>query len=189
MIMDKAPREHNNPESRGSKGLVIVHTGMGKGKSTAAFGTALRTLGHGGTVAILQFIKGQWKTGEETAFQAFGERLSWLSLGEGFTWDTKNYAHDVQAAEKAWDISKTYIRDTTHDLVVLDEINYCFQYNFLNIAVVLGALRAKPASKHIILTGGGAPPELIEFADLVSEVNCLKHPYNKGILAQKGIEF
>lgn len=186
---DRAPRQHRNPDASPSKGLVIVHTGDGKGKSTAAFGTALRALGHGMHVAVLQFIKGTWPTGEQKAFEIFGDRLVWKVLGEGFTWDTKDFDRDVRCAEAAWEAARIFIEDTKHKLVVLDEINYCFQYHFLEAETVIETLRKRPGGKHIILTGNGAPRELIAFADLVSETRSIKHPFQQGILAQKGIEY
>lgn len=187
---DRAPRLWKAPARRKpAHGLVIVHTGDGKGKSTAAFGTALRMLGQGGRVAVVQFIKGSWKTGEEAAARKFGSRFRFYAMGEGFTWTTKDYARDVAAARRAWKKCVSLLKDKTHSLVIFDEINYCLKYNFLKTSEVLAMLRRKPADKHVILTGNGAPSALIRFADLATEMRCIKHPFQKGILAQPGIDY
>lgn len=185
---DKAPRHHRVPKRRPvKKGLILVNTGSGKGKSTAAFGTAMRAAGCGMKVAVIQFIKGKWKTGEEASAKKLGIRF--VPMGEGFTWDTKSFARDVRAAKRAWTLCKKLMNDRTHHLVVFDEINYCLKYNFLDVREVLEALSRKPVLKHVFLTGGGAPQELLDAADLVTEMKCIKHPYEKGVLAQRGIEF
>ncbi len=188
--LDKAPRGHKVKGRNEKKGLVLVNTGDGKGKSTAAFGTALRAVGSGYKVAVVQFIKGKWKTGEsEAAKKFFGERLKFFPMGDGFTWETKNFEKDVQAARKAWRKCVELLHDNEHGLVIFDEINYVLKYNFLDSGEVLKELRKKPPLKHVFLTGGGAPVEIVEFADLVTEMKCIKHPYHKGIKAQQGIEF
>jgi len=186
---DKSPREFNEIKDTIKKGLIIVITGDGKGKSTSAFGTALRSLGRGYKVAIVQFIKGDWKTGEGEFFKKFPDQCTILSMGEGFTWETKNFQKDIAAAQKGWEKCKEFLHDKVYDLVIFDEINCVMDYNFLDSAQVVAELRKKPASKHVILTGRGAPGQIIEIADLVSEVKCVKHPYEQGIKAQPGIEY
>lgn len=188
--IDKAPRDHKTIGENVKKGLILVNTGDGKGKSTAAFGTALRAVGRGWKVAIVQFIKGKWKTGEsEAAKKYFGTSLEFFPMGEGFTWDTQNFVQDVKKAKEAWQRCIELLHDKEHELVIFDEINYVLKYNFLDVKEVVKELEKKPSLKHVILTGGGAPAELIEIADLVTEMKCIKHPYQKGIKAQAGIEY
>lgn len=170
------------------QGLVIVNTGSGKGKSTAAFGTALRALGNGFSVLVVQFIKGHWKTGERAAFGTFPQ-AEFRSMGEGFTWDTKDPVRDTQVARAAWALGRERILAGETDLVVLDEINYAIDYGYVPLDEVLTALRARPDHVHVILTGRNAKPELIELADLVTEMREIKHPYKQGIKAQRGIEW
>ena len=189
MTQDKAPRKHQNIAKAVKKGLIIVNTGNGKGKSTAAFGTAVRAMGCGHKVAIVQFIKGKWATGEVKFFNSLGGQCKVFTIGDGFTWDTKNFAEDVKTAERAWKKCVEILHDKTHWLVIFDEINYAMKYNFLNAADVIAELKKKPALKHVILTGGGATEELIALADLVTEMKCIKHPYDHGIMAQAGIEY
>ncbi len=185
---DKAPRKHRIPKNKHvKKGLILVNTGDGKGKSTAAFGTAMRAAGCGMKVAVVQFIKGKWKTGEEKSAKKLG--IQFVPMGEGFTWDTQNFERDVATAQKAWKKCLELMMDQEHHLVIFDEINYCLKYNFLDIPQVISALKRKPPLKHVFLTGGGAPQELIDAADLVTEMKCIKHPFHSGILAQQGIEF
>ena len=186
---DKAPREYQEIKEFTKKGLILVNTGSGKGKSTAAFGTALRAIGTGYKVAMVQFIKGKWKTGEVEAAKIFGDRFKIFTMGEGFTWDTKSFDQDVQSANKAWDKCKELLHDDEHQLVIFDEINYVMKYNFLDPTEIIAALKNKPALKHVILTGGGVPAEIVELADLVTDMTCVKHPYEKGIKAQPGIEY
>jgi cob(I)alamin adenosyltransferase len=186
---DKAPRTHEDIKKAIKKGLIIVHTGNGKGKSTAAFGTALRAMGRGYKVAIVQFIKGKWKTGETEFFKKFPDQCEILSLGEGFTWITQDFEQDVAKAQNAWKKCCAILHDEKYQLVIFDEINYVMKYNFLDINEIIAELKNKPAFKHVILTGNGAPDQLIEMADLVTEMKCIKHPYQKGIKAQAGIEY
>lgn len=186
---DKAPRDYQKIKNYQKKGLILVHTGAGKGKSTAAFGTALRALGRGYSVAMVQFIKGKWKTGEVEAAKVFGKHFKIFTMGEGFTWDTKNFEQDVKSAEAAWEKCVELLHDKEHEVVIFDEINYVMKYNFLDPKKVVRALGEKPALKHVILTGNGAPKKVIEAADLVTEMKCLKHPFQKGIVAQPGIEY
>ena len=190
MTKDKAPRGHKIKGQYIQKGLILVNTGDGKGKSTAAFGTALRAAGRGYKVAVVQFIKGKWKTGEEAAARKFfGKALEFFPMGEGFTWETQNFERDVQTAKRAWKKCREVLHDKEHQLVIFDEINYVLKYNFLKPEEIIAELKRKPPLKHVILTGGGAPAGLIEIADLVTEMKCIKHPYHKGIKAQPGIEY
>ena len=171
------------------KGLLIVHTGPGKGKTTAAFGLALRMLGRGRSVGVVQFIKGAWTTGERTAFEAFGDRVEWHTMGEGFTWDTQDRARDVAAAERAWGQTVAMMARPGLGLLVLDELNIALRYDYLAEDVVLAGLRARPASLHVVVTGRNARPGLIEAADLVTEMGAVKHHFSAGVKAQEGIEF
>ena len=187
--IDKAPRAHQDIKKAVRKGLIIVHTGGGKGKSTAAFGTALRAMGQGHKVAIVQFIKGKWKTGEGEFLKKFPDQCEIFSLGDGFTWITQNFEADVKAAQKAWKKCCDVLRDEKYFLVIFDEINYVLKYNFLDVNEVISKLKDKPPLKHVILTGNGAPDALINLADLVTEMKCIKHPYQQGIKAQPGIDY
>ena len=171
------------------KGLVIVHTGTGKGKSTAAFGMALRAVGHGMRVGVVQFIKGKWDTGERTVLEKFPDQVTIRAMGEGFTWDTQDRARDIASAETAWDEAKRLIMDSSYRMIVLDELNIALRYDYLDIKDVLATLAAKPADTHVIITGRNAKPELIEAADLVTEMTLVKHPFRAGVKAQAGIEF
>jgi cob(I)alamin adenosyltransferase len=186
---DKAPRAHQDLKASIRKGLIIVHTGNGKGKSTAAFGTALRAMGRGYRVAIVQFIKGKWKTGESLFFVKFPEQCDVFTLGDGFTWITRDFEKDAQSALAAWKKCCEVLHDEKYDLVIFDEINYAMKYNFLDAREIVKGLEGRPAGKHVILTGNGAPEELINAADLVTEMKAVKHPYQKGIKAQPGIEY
>lgn len=171
------------------KGLLIVNTGPGKGKSTAAFGLALRMLGHGRKVGVVQFIKGAWHTGERDALAVFGDRVVWHSMGEGFTWETQDLARDVAAAERAFEKAKELIADSAFGLVILDEICIALRYQYIAVDTVVAALKAKPSALHVIATGRNAPPALIEAADLVTEMGAVKHHFAAGVKAQAGIEF
>ncbi len=171
------------------KGLLLVHTGPGKGKSTAAFGLALRMLGNGGRVGVVQFIKGAWSTGERSAFAAFGERVRWHSMGEGFTWETQDRARDLAAAGRAWEVAAAMLRDPALDMVVLDELNIALRYDYLPLPAVLEDLAARPPMQHVVVTGRNAKPELVAAADLVTEMGAAKHHFAAGVKAQRGIEF
>jgi cob(I)alamin adenosyltransferase len=171
------------------KGLLIVHTGPGKGKSTAAFGLALRMLGRGRRVGVVQFIKGAWHTGERDAFAAFGDRVSWHTMGEGFTWETQDRARDVAAAERAWNKAVELMNDATFGLVILDELNIALRYDYLSLETVLATLAGRRAGLHVIVTGRNAKPALIEAADLVTEMGLVKHHFAAGVKAQAGVEF
>jgi cob(I)alamin adenosyltransferase len=176
------------------KGLLIVHTGKGKGKSTAAFGLVMRALGHGMRVGIVQFVKGKWQTGERDVLEHFPEQVEIRTMGEGFTWETQDRARDIQAAETAWEASKSMIDsargdDPKLDMVLLDELNIVLRYKYLPIEEVVAFLQDRPCDLHVIVTGRNAKPELIEVADLVTEMTMVKHPFREGVKAQKGIEF
>ena len=171
------------------KGLLIVHTGPGKGKSTAAFGLALRALGRGFRVGVVQFIKGAWSTGERTAVERFGDQVDWRTMGEGFTWETQDRARDVAAASAAWTEAKRMMADPSIRLIVLDELNIALRYDYLPLAEVVAALVQRRPDLHVVVTGRNAKPELIEIADLVTEMTLVKHPFRGGVQAQKGIEF
>ena len=171
------------------KGLLIVNTGPGKGKSTAAFGLILRALGHGWRIGVVQFIKGAWSTGERKALEAFGDQVSWHSMGEGFTWETQDKARDIAAAERAFAKAKELMADPEIRLLVLDELNIALRYDYLPLAEVVETLRARRPDLHIVVTGRNAKPELIEAADLVTEMTLVKHHFAAGVKAQQGIEF
>ena len=171
------------------RGLLIVHTGAGKGKSTAAFGMVLRCLGHGMRVGIVQFVKGAWGTGERTVLARFPDLVTCRAMGEGFTWDTQDRARDIAAAQAAWELAKAMIADPSYRLVLLDELNIVLRYGYLSVEEVMAALKAKPRALHVVVTGRNAPPELIEAADLVTEMTLVKHPFRAGVKAQAGIEF
>jgi cob(I)alamin adenosyltransferase len=172
-----------------AKGLLIVHTGPGKGKSTAAFGLALRALGRGWRVGVVQFIKGAWSTGERTAFERFGEQMIWRTMGEGFTWETQDRQRDIAAAAAAWAKALEMMADPTIRLIVLDELNIALRYDYLPLAEVAAALSARRGDLHIVVTGRNAKPELIAAADLVTEMTLVKHHFTAGVRAQEGIEF
>jgi cob(I)alamin adenosyltransferase len=171
------------------KGLLIVNTGSGKGKSTAAFGVVLRALGHGFHVGIVQFIKGGWETGERAALARFGDLISWHTMGEGFTWETQDRARDIAAAERAWAKACELMAEPTIKLLLLDELNIALRYDYLPIAHIVAALEARRPDLHVIVTGRNAKPELLAIADLVTEMGLVKHHFQAGVKAQKGIEF
>jgi len=171
------------------KGLLIVHTGKGKGKSTAAFGMVFRALGHGMKVGVVQFVKGRWETGERAALAKFGDQVTINTMGEGFTWETQDRARDIAAARSAWEKAKPLVLDDEHRLVVLDELNIVLRYDYLDLGEVLSVLQARPPWKHLVVTGRNARDELIEAADLVTEMEQVKHPFRAGVKAQVGIEF
>ena len=176
-------------ERNAEKGLLIVNTGAGKGKSTAAFGMAMRAVGHGMRVGIVQFVKGAMTTGERGVFDAFPGQVEFKAMGEGFTWDTQDRALDIRAARAAWERSKALILDPAYELVILDELNIVLRDDTLPFDEVLAFLRDRPLTKHVCITGRGARPELLEIADLVTEFGEVKHPYKAGFKAQKGVEY
>ncbi len=177
------------------KGLLIVHTGTGKGKSTAAFGLALRALGNGMRVGVVQFVKGAWQTGERPMLEGFGERVDMRVLGEGFTWETQDRARDIAAAEAGWAAAKEMIEASRgeaprYDMLILDELNIVLRYDYLPLEEVVAALAGRPRDLHVVVTGRNAKPALIEVADLVTEMTLVKHPFREqGVKAPKGIEF
>jgi cob(I)alamin adenosyltransferase len=171
------------------RGLVIVHTGTGKGKSTAAFGMVMRCIGHGMRVGIVQFVKGVWGTGERVVLERFPDLVTCRAMGEGFTWETRDRARDIAAAKAAWAMAQAMILDPSYSLVLLDELNIVLRYDYLPLAEVIETVKAKPRDLHLVVTGRNAKPELIEIADLVTEMTLIKHPFRGGVKAQKGIEF
>jgi cob(I)alamin adenosyltransferase len=171
------------------KGLLIVHTGTGKGKSTAAFGLALRMLGRGQRVGVVQFIKGAWHSAERDALARFGDQLVWHTMGEGFTWETQDRARDVAAAERAWAKACELMADPNLAMLILDELNIALRYDYLDLAAVVAALKARPRGLHVVVTGRNAKPELVTAADLVTEMTLVKHHFAAGVKAQPGIEF
>ncbi|MEM8769157.1 MAG: cob(I)yrinic acid a,c-diamide adenosyltransferase [Pseudomonadota bacterium] len=178
-------RETRNPE----RGLVLVHTGNGKGKSSSAFGVIVRALGWGHRVAVVQFIKGKWQTGERQFFESLDGTVDWHTMGDGFTWDTQDKAGDTEAAQRAFDHARTLLKSGDYDLVVLDEINIALRYDYLSADQVQAGLEERHKRTSVILTGRDAPESLCSYADLVSEMREIKHPYKAGIRAQRGIDF
>ena len=166
-----------------------VNTGPGKGKTTAAFGLALRMLGYGRRVGVVQFVKGAWHTGEKDAFAAFGNRVEWHSMGEGFTWETQDKARDIAAAGRAWEKAQQLMADPTIGLVILDELNIALRYDYLDLAAVVAALEARREDLHVVVTGRNAPKELVAMADTVTEMTLVKHAFKSGIKAQPGVEW
>jgi len=189
MAKRKAVQDAEVAEKTIEKGLLIVHTGPGKGKSTAAFGLALRMLGRGHRVGVVQFIKGAWRSAERDALARFGDQLVWHTMGEGFTWETQDLKRDIAAAERAWAKSLELMADPSFALIVLDELNIALRYEYLGLAAVIAALRARRPDLHVIVTGRNAKPELVAAADLVTEMTLVKHHFAAGVKAQPGIEF
>jgi len=185
----KAARERMLATKTEERGLLIVHTGTGKGKSTAAFGLVLRCLGHGMRVGIVQFVKGVWNTGERVALERYGDLVTCRAMGEGFTWDTQDRARDIAAAQRAWEVAKAMISDPAYRLVLLDEMNIVLRYDYLPLDEVVAVLKKKPRDLHVVVTGRNAKPDLIDAADLVTEMTLVKHPFRAGVKAQPGIEF
>ena len=189
--MQKVQAEHREKVSKASdpgRGLILVPTGKGKGKSSSAFGVLVRALGWGQSVAVVQFIKGKWITGEKRFFDKLGS-VTWHTMGEGFTWDTQDRARDIAAAEAAFARARELMESGEHDLVLLDEINIAMRYDYLTVDAVLEGLRARHSRTSVILTGRDAKPEICDEADLVSEIEAVKHPFEAGIKAQRGIDF
>src|SRR6266849_1138061 len=189
MAKRKAVQDAEVAEKTVEKGLLIVHTGTGKGKSTAAFGLALRMLGRGHRVGVVQFIKGAWHTAERDALSKFGEQVAWHTMGEGFTWETQDLKRDIAAAERAWAKSLELMADPTFGLVILDELNIALRYEYLDLRAVVAELSARRPGLHVVVTGRNAKPELIAAADLVTEMTLVKHHFAAGVTAQPGIEF
>lgn len=189
MVNRKAVQDAEVAEKTIEKGLLVVHTGSGKGKSTAAFGLALRMLGNNRRVGVVQFIKGAWSTGEQPALAVFGDRVVWHTMGEGFTWETQDLTRDIAAAEKAWAKALDLMADETIGLVILDELNIALRYDYLDLDQVVAALQARRPDLHVVVTGRNAKPALVEAADMVTEMTLVKHHFKAGVKAQAGIEF
>jgi cob(I)alamin adenosyltransferase len=189
MIKRKAVQDQEVASKTVEKGLLIVHTGPGKGKSTAAFGLMLRALGRGFRVGVVQFIKGAWETGERRALERFGDQIEWHTMGEGFTWETQDRARDVAAAERAFAKVKELMAREDIRLLILDELNIALRYEYLPLPEVVATLRDRRPDLHVVVTGRNAKPELIEAADLVTEMSLVKHHFAAGVKAQEGIEF
>ncbi|MGC2854422.1 cob(I)yrinic acid a,c-diamide adenosyltransferase [Novispirillum sp. DQ9] len=189
MVRRKAVQDAEVASKTVEKGLLIVHTGPGKGKSTAAFGLALRMIGHGRKVGVVQFIKGAWHSAERDALERFGDLVSWHTMGEGFTWETQDRARDIAAAGRAWNKARELMADPDLGLLVLDELNIALRYDYLDLAAVVAELTARRPDLHVVVTGRNAKPALIEAADLVTEMALLKHHFDAGVKAQEGIEF
>ena len=189
MAKKKAARDKIMAGKTIERGLLIVHTGKGKGKSTAAFGMVFRCIGHGMKAGVIQFVKGSWGTGERTVLEKFPELVTIKAMGEGFTWETQDIERDMAHARAGWEEAKRLIADPSYKMVMLDELNIVLRYDYLPLQEVLEVLRNKPADKHIVVTGRNAKEELIEIADLVTEMELIKHPFRSGVKAQAGIEF
>jgi len=189
MAKKKAARDKILATKTIEKGLIIVHTGKGKGKSTAAMGLAIRAVGNGLKVGIIQFVKGVWATGERSVLDKFSDQVVIKAMGDGFTWETQDRARDIKAAEAAWQMAAEMIADNSYDMVILDELNIVLRYDYIPISSVLTTLKSKPKKLHVIATGRNAKDELIEIADLVTEMTQIKHPFRSGVKAQAGIEF
>lgn len=189
MKKKKAARDKIIATKTIEKGLVMVHTGKGKGKSTAAFGMIFRALGNDMNVGIVQFVKGKWGTGERKILEAFPDQVQITAMGDGFTWETQDRQRDIEAAKQAWERAKAMIMDETTHMVLLDELNIVLRYDYLDVNEVVEFLAQKPEMKHVIITGRNAKDELIEAADLVTEMTMIKHPFRSGVKAQVGVEF
>ena len=185
----KASVDRRIEAAQEEKGLLIVYTGAGKGKTTAALGMVFRCLGHGMKVAVVQFIKGAIDTAEERVLRSYGDRVVFLRMGEGYTWETQDRARDIRFAEEAWAKACEFLGDPSYGMVILDEFNIALQQGYIDVGTVLPRLEARPPMQHVVITGRGAPPELIEAADLVTEMKQVKHPFRHGIKAQPGVEF
>ena len=189
MAKKKAARDKILATKTEERGLLIVHTGKGKGKSTAAMGLAIRAIGHGMRVGIVQFVKGVWETGERDVLAKFPDLVTIKAMGEGFTWETQDRARDIKAAETAWAVAKEMIADETYRMVILDELNIVLRYSYIDLADVIETLKQKPRDLHVVVTGRNAKDDLIEIADLVTGMTLIKHPFRSGVKAQKGVEF
>ena len=189
MAKRKAARDRMLATKTKEKGLLMVHTGKGKGKSTAAFGLAIRAMGNGMRVGVVQFVKGKWQTGERDILEHFPERVTIRTMGEGFTWDTQDRQRDIAAAKAAWQVAQEMMADESYDLILLDELNIVLRYDYLPLAEIVQALQARRDGLHIVVTGRNAKDELIEAADLVTEMLEVKHHFKAGVKAQTGIEF
>ncbi len=189
MAKKKAARDKILATKTIEKGLVIVHTGKGKGKSTAAMGLAMRAIGHGMKVGIIQFVKGVWETGERDVLDKFPDLVTIKAMGDGFTWETQDRARDIEAAQTAWAAAKEMIAGGAFKMVILDELNIVLRYDYIGLDDVIETLKSKPQDLHVVITGRNAKEDLIEAADLVTEMTLVKHPFRGGVKAQAGIEF
>ena len=189
MAKKKAARDKILATKTIEKGLVIVHTGKGKGKSTAAMGLAIRAVGNGMKVGIIQFVKGVWSTGERAVLDKFPDQVVIKAMGDGFTWETQDRKRDIKAAKEAWAMASEMIADNSYNMVVLDELNIVLRYDYITVFSVIEALKTKPDNLHVVITGRNAKEELMEVADLVTEMTLIKHPFRSGVKAQAGIEF
>ena len=190
MARKKSVRDRMMADKTNERGLLIVHTGAGKGKSSAAFGMVLRCVGHGFKVGVIQFIKGAWDTAERKVLSGFEDLVTFRAMGEGFTWETQDRERDVGAAERAWAAAAEMLADPAYRMVVLDEINIALRYEYLDLEPVLAAIALRPPMQHVVVTGRAAQPAMIEAADLVTEMSLVKHPLKaQGIKAQPGVEF
>ncbi|MEM9731996.1 MAG: cob(I)yrinic acid a,c-diamide adenosyltransferase [Pseudomonadota bacterium] len=189
MKKKKAARDKIIATKTREKGLVMVHTGKGKGKSTAAFGMVFRALGNSMKVGVVQFVKGKWQTGERVILDKLGDQVTMTAMGDGFTWETQDRQRDIDAARAAWERAKVMIMDDEHDMVLCDELNIVLRYDYLPLEEILETLRNKPEMKHVIITGRNAKDELMDLADLVTDMTMVKHPFRDGVKAQVGVEF
>ena len=191
-LMKKTQEEHREKirsKKRSDRGLVLVNTGDGKGKSTAAFGTIIRALGWGHSVAVVQFIKGNWKVGEREFFKRFDDLVDWHTMGEGFTWDTQDRERDIAAATAAWQTAQKLMKSGDYDLVVLDELNIVLRYDYLDVHDIVDGLKERDNRTSVVITGRNAKQPLIDYADLVSNIEVIKHPFDNGIKAKRGLDF
>lgn len=189
MAKKKAARDKMIATKTIEKGLLMVHTGKGKGKTTAAMGLAARAIGAGKSLCIVQFVKGVWNTGERIVFEAFPDQVTMKAMGDGFTWETQDRQRDIAAARAAWDYAKEAIQNPDYDMVILDELNIVMRYDYLPLEEILQALKNKPEETHVVVTGRNAKEELIEIADMVTEMTMVKHHFRAGVKAQEAIEF
>ncbi|NRB32443.1 MAG: cob(I)yrinic acid a,c-diamide adenosyltransferase [Rhizobiaceae bacterium] len=189
MKKKKAARDKIIATKTQEKGLIMVHTGKGKGKSTAAFGMVFRALGNGMKVGVVQFVKGKWQTGERVILEKLGDQVTMTAMGDGFTWETQDRQRDIDAARAAWERAKAMIMDDEHDMVLCDELNIVLRYDYLPVSEIIEVLQNKPEMTHVIITGRNAKEELMEVADLVTDMTMVKHPFRAGVKAQVGIEF
>ena len=189
MARVKASVDRRIEQAQEAKGLLIVYTGAGKGKTTAALGMALRCIGHGKKLAVLQFIKGAIDTAEERVLKSFSPLVTFLRMGEGYTWETQDRERDTAFAQRAWEKTCEFLRDPSYAMVILDEFNIALQHEYVQLSAVLSVLSERPPMQHVVITGRGAKDGLIEVADLVTEMKQVKHPFRKGIKAQAGVEF
>ena len=189
MAKKKAARNKIMATKTKTGGLIIVHTGKGKGKSTAAFGMVCRAIGHGMKVGVIQFVKGKWETGEKKILEAFSDQVTVHTMGEGFTWDTQDLKRDVAAADAAWQQAKRMMQDPSYSMILMDELNIVLRYDYLPIDEIVETVKNKREDLHIIITGRNAKDSLLEIADLVTEMTMIKHPFRSGFKAQAGIEF